>query len=151
MYLYSNLCQNFVFRKMPPKRKYDDDYIKLGFTSIEINGEIRPQCILCATVLSNDALKPAKLERHLKSMHPKYCDRSREFFEGKLTNFKKMKLGPSGTSYAASEKTLSVSFEVSKLITKSKKSAHNRRIFDKALYAQSCRRAFRRGSSKENS
>ncbi|CAG4975756.1 unnamed protein product [Colias eurytheme] len=106
---------------MPPKRKYDDDYIKLGFTSIEINGETRPQCVLCATVLSNDALKPAKLERHLKTVHPKFCNRSREFFEGKLTSLKKMKLGPSGTSYETSEKTLSASFEVSKLIAKSKK------------------------------
>ncbi|XP_046976463.1 SCAN domain-containing protein 3-like [Vanessa cardui] len=106
---------------MPPKRKYDDDYIKLGFTSIEINGETRPQCVLCATVLSNDALKPAKLERHLKTVHPKFCNRSREFLEGKLTSLKKMKLGPSGTSYETSEKTLSASFEVSKLIAKSKK------------------------------
>lgn len=106
---------------MPPKRKYDDDYIRLGFTSIEINGETRPQCVICTTVLANDALKPAKLERHLKTVHPNYCDRPREFFEGKLINLKKMKLGPSGTSYATSEKTLAASFEISKLIAKSKK------------------------------
>ncbi|CAH2102489.1 unnamed protein product [Euphydryas editha] len=71
---------------MPPKRKYDGDYIKLGFTSIEINGESRPQCVICTTVLANDALKPAN-----------------------------------GTSYAISEKTLAASFEISKLIAKSKK------------------------------
>lgn len=106
---------------MPPKRKYDDNYIKLGFTSIEVNGETRPQCVLCAVVLSNEALKPNKLERHMKTVHPKFCDRPREFFEGKLANLKKMKIGPSGTSYATSEKTLSASFEVSKLIAKSKK------------------------------
>lgn len=106
---------------MPPKRKYDDDYIKFGFTSIEINGETRPQCVICATVLANDALKPAKLVRHLKSVHPNNCDRSREFFEGKLMNLKRMKLGHSGTRYALSEKTLAASFEISKLIAKSKK------------------------------
>lgn len=106
---------------MPPKRKYDGDYIKLGFTSIEINGETRPQCVICTTVLANDALKPSKLERHLKTVHPNHCDRPREFFEGKLINLKKMKLGPSGTSYATSEKTLAASFEISKLIAKSKK------------------------------
>jgi hypothetical protein len=106
---------------MPPKRKYDGEYIKLGFTSIEINGQTRPQCVICATVLANDALKPAKLERHLKTVHPNYCDRPREFFEGKLINLKKMKLGPSGTRYAVSEKTLAASFEISKLIAKSKK------------------------------
>lgn len=68
---------------MPPKRKYDDDYIKLGFTSIEINGETRPQCVLCTAVLANDALKPSKLERHLKTVHAYFSNRSREFFEGK--------------------------------------------------------------------
>lgn len=87
---------------MALKRKYDSDYIKLGFTSIEINGETRPQCLICTTVL---ALKPAKLERHLKTVHLNYCDRPREFFEGKLINLKKIKLGPSGKSYATSENT----------------------------------------------
>lgn len=107
---------------MPPKRrKYDNSYIKFGFTSIEVNGETRPQCVICAIVLANDALKPAKLERHLKTVHPNICDHPPEFFEDKLINLKKMKLGPSGTRYALSEKILAASFEISKLIAKSKK------------------------------
>ncbi|XP_008188989.1 zinc finger BED domain-containing protein 5-like [Acyrthosiphon pisum] len=47
---------------MPPKRKYNDEYIKFGFTDITVNKEVRPQCVICTTVLSNDALKPAKLD-----------------------------------------------------------------------------------------
>ncbi|XP_063243089.1 SCAN domain-containing protein 3-like [Bacillus rossius redtenbacheri] len=108
-------------RKMPPKRKYDNSYIKFGFTSIESNGEIKPQCVICATVLANEALKPAKLKRHLETIHPNFYDRPPEFFQGKLENLKKMKLGPSGTRYASSEKTLVASFEISKLIAQSKK------------------------------
>ncbi|KAK5644150.1 hypothetical protein RI129_007995 [Pyrocoelia pectoralis] len=69
---------------MPPKRKYDSDYIKFGFTSIEVNKEIRPQCVICAAVLSNEALKPAKLARHLKTNHGNVSDRPPEFFAGKL-------------------------------------------------------------------
>ena len=26
---------------------YDDDYLKLGFTSVEVNGEVRSQRVLC--------------------------------------------------------------------------------------------------------
>lgn len=106
---------------MAPKRKYDNSYIKFGFTSIESNGEIKPQCVICATVLANDALKPAKLKRHLETVHPNFSDRPSQFFEGKLENLKKMKLGPSGTRFATSEKTLVASFEISKLIAQSKK------------------------------
>ena len=59
---------------MAPKRKYDNNYIKFGFTSIESNGEIKPQCVICAIVLANDALKPAKLKRHLETVHPHFSD-----------------------------------------------------------------------------
>lgn len=106
---------------MSPKRKYDNSYIQFGFTSIESNGEIKPQCVICATVLANDALKPAKLKRHLETVHPNLSSRPLEFFEGKLENLKKMKLGSSGTRFATSEKSLVASFEISKLIAQSKK------------------------------
>ena len=108
---------------MPPtlKRKYDIDYIKFGFTAIEVNKEIRPQCVICAAVLSNEALKPAKLQRHLKTNHVNISDRPPEFFAGKLGNLKKMKLGKTGAAYELSEKLLSVSFEISHLFAKAKK------------------------------
>lgn len=75
-----------------------------NFTSIEINWEVRPQSVICATVLNNDALKPAKLERHLKTVHPNFSNKSPKFFAGKLENLKKIKLGPSGSRFATSEK-----------------------------------------------
>ncbi|XP_045470679.1 zinc finger BED domain-containing protein 5-like [Harmonia axyridis] len=106
---------------MAPKRKYDNSYMKFGFTSIESNGEIKSQCVICATVLSNEALKPAKLKRHLETVHPSLSDRPLEFSERKLENLKKMKLGSSGTRFATSEKSLVVSFQISKLIAQSKK------------------------------
>jgi hypothetical protein len=78
--------------------------------------------VICATVLSYDALKPAKLERHLKSVHPKFSDQPPEFFIGKSENLKKMKLGTSGSRFEANEKVLSASFKILQLIAKSKKS-----------------------------
>lgn len=105
---------------MAAKRKYDGSYIKCGFTEIEVGGESRPQCVLCATVLSNEALKPSKLERHLKTAHLKFAGESKEFFVSKKENLKKMKLGPSGARFETIENTVHASFQISKLIAKSK-------------------------------
>jgi len=36
---------------------YNDNYLKLGFTSVLATGEIRPQCVLCLDVLAHGSLK----------------------------------------------------------------------------------------------
>ena len=36
---------------------YNDDYLKLGFILVEVNGEVRPQCVLCLKVLAQSSLK----------------------------------------------------------------------------------------------
>jgi len=59
---------------MSRKRKYYDSYIKYGFNEIEVNREKRPQCEICTVVLSNDALKTAKLQQHLHTIHPTLKD-----------------------------------------------------------------------------
>ncbi|XP_050522898.1 protein FAM200B-like [Daktulosphaira vitifoliae] len=100
---------------MSKKRQYDSSYIKYGFTEIEINREIRSQCVICTVVLSNDALKQAKLQRHLHKVHPTLKDRPPEFFERKCKSLKKMKLGPSGASVASSQQVLIASIEISQL------------------------------------
>jgi hypothetical protein len=91
---------------MSRERKYDDSYIKYGFTEIEINRELRYQCVICTIVLSNDALIPAKLQRHLHTVHLALKNRSPKFFEEKCKNLKKMKLGPSGANVALSQQVL---------------------------------------------
>ena len=48
---------------------YNDDYLKLGFTLVEINGEVRPQCVVCLEVLAHSSSKEAKLHRHLGTTH----------------------------------------------------------------------------------
>lgn len=107
---------------MPPKgRKYDSDYIKYGFTAIEVNKEIRPQCVICTAVLSNDALKPAKLERHLKTVHPNFSDRpTKRILCWKIRKLKENEIRQKWYSIS-SEKALSASFEVSLLIAKANK------------------------------
>jgi hypothetical protein len=39
------------------KKKYQEEVIKYGFTSVIINGEGRPQLIICCEVQANESLK----------------------------------------------------------------------------------------------
>ena len=63
------------------KRKYVEDYINFGFTSIISAGKEKPQCVVCSEVLSEESMKPNKLRRHLESKHPKLKNKSPEFFK----------------------------------------------------------------------
>ena len=55
---------------MSKKRKWNDDYIRYGFTCMtEADGTQRPQCILCSTVFANANLKPSRLNEHFNNRH----------------------------------------------------------------------------------
>ncbi|XP_076315070.1 protein FAM200C-like [Tachypleus tridentatus] len=55
---------------MSKKRKWNDEYVKFGFTcTTEKDGTQRPQCILCSTLFSNANLKPSKLDEHFQNKH----------------------------------------------------------------------------------
>jgi hypothetical protein len=43
------------------KRKYQKGYIKSGFSSVVINGNERPLCIICSEVLANESFNVNKL------------------------------------------------------------------------------------------
>jgi hypothetical protein len=45
--------------------KYDDSLLYFGFTSTEVEGEERPQCVLCMKVLASECMLQSKLKRHL--------------------------------------------------------------------------------------
>lgn len=97
-------------------RRYDDNYLSLGFTRTTINGEDRPQCVVCLTVLASDSMKPNKLRRHFETKHAELVNKPKEYFAQKLTaeqTFTKMTTVPS--------KALLASFKVSHKIAKCKK------------------------------
>ena len=71
---------------------YSDEYLKLGFTSIEVNGEVRPQCVLCLTVLAHSSLNEAKLRRHLESNHENFVNKSLEVFKEKEHQVKRSRI-----------------------------------------------------------
>ncbi len=44
-------------------RKYQEEFIKYGFTFCVVNGEERPLCANCSDKLANESFKPAKLKK----------------------------------------------------------------------------------------
>ncbi|KAL4083746.1 hypothetical protein QTP88_029062 [Uroleucon formosanum] len=101
-------------------RRYDENYLFLGFTKTMINCEERPQCVVCLTVLASDSMKPNKLRRHLETKHAELVNKPKEFFARKCSSFqstqqtfKKMTTVPS--------KALLASFKVAHRIAKCKK------------------------------
>ena len=79
--------------KQPCKRKYSEEFIKIGFTCILINDEPRPQCVVRSEVLANESLKAGKLKRHLTAKHSKFIDKPMSFFrrlEKELLSQKKL-------------------------------------------------------------
>lgn len=63
-------------------RQYSIDYLKFDF--IPSSPKTLPMCFLCNKVLSNDALKPSKLEDHLKRYHPEKTIKDLKYFERKI-------------------------------------------------------------------
>ena len=64
----------------PYKRKYSEEFIKIGFTCIHINNKPRPQCVVCSEVPANESLKAGRLKRHLTAKHSKFINKPMSFF-----------------------------------------------------------------------
>lgn len=69
-------------KKLKSLRKYNSDYLRFGFIQ-EPGSDFhpRPLCVVCSEILSNDAMKPSKLDRHLQSKHKDLAKKPLEYFE----------------------------------------------------------------------
>ncbi|CAM4640602.1 unnamed protein product [Lepidochelys kempii] len=85
-----------------------------------VGGESRPQCVICGDILSNEALKTAKLRRHLRSLHAESIDKAVEYFEMKRDCLLKQKKTIQTVS-TVQEKALRASYWVAIRIGKNKK------------------------------
>ena len=113
--LYKFICVNMS------KRKYNEEYIKYGFVSVQHRGECLPQCVICMKTLSNSAMKPSLLKRHLESNYSDKKDRDKSYFQRLGENVKRQRLDQTGQSYQKSTGILYSSYEVSLLIAKNMK------------------------------
>ena len=79
----------------PPRKKhgvvrcYDDKYLAFGLIRINTGGQPKPQCVVCSQVLANEAIKPAKLLRHLQTNHSQLVNKPLTFFTRKRDELSK--------------------------------------------------------------
>ncbi|XP_039175589.1 SCAN domain-containing protein 3-like [Crotalus tigris] len=78
------------------KRKYSEDFLQYGFTSIYTVGIKKLQCVLCSEVLSAESMNPNKLKRHFESKHPSYAGKDTNYFREKSDGLKKGRLDTGG-------------------------------------------------------
>ncbi|GFT90396.1 zinc finger BED domain-containing protein 5 [Nephila pilipes] len=102
------------------KRKYDEDYIKYGFSWCGDETVPRSQCIICGDQLSNESMVPSKLKRYLYSSHPSCANKDKQYFKRCLEQNKKQKKFMK-SAVTVSEKALEASYHVAKLIARQKK------------------------------
>jgi len=104
------------------KRKYDKDYLKYDLTDTTVNGQVVPQCVICFENLSNDALRPSLLQRHLQTKHPGHQDKPSSFFQSKKDSFKIMKIASRECfCQSTTAEVVETSYEIAHMIAKEKK------------------------------
>ena len=101
------------------KRLYSDEYIKYGFTSININNIERPQCVICLKTLSADRMKPSLLRKHLETCHPELKDKYPSYFQRKESGI--IRLDTAGKFNQLSVSAIEASYVISLKITQQKK------------------------------
>lgn len=105
------------------KRKYHDEYLKFGFFWTGDSEDPNPHCVLCYDILANEAMKPAKLKRHLETKHKDYISKPLAFFERKCEELKSHMQKDAAQYFVPGEnaKATEASFRVSQLIAKAGK------------------------------
>ncbi len=89
----------------------------MGFTSTSHNPP-SALCFLCGELLANSAMKPAHLQRHLRTKHPHQVGNSLEFFRRKFHEFTSCQ---EKKATIASAKAIEVLYALSLLLAKAKK------------------------------
>ena len=75
--------------------------------------------------LSNDSLRPIRLQRHLQTKHSNHQDKPLTFFQSKKDSFKKMRIASKETfCLLLSAEVVEASFEIAYIIAQAKK-PHN--------------------------
>ncbi len=98
----------YLIKKM---RKYQEEFIKYGFTFCVVTGE-ELLCVNCLDKLANESFKPAKLKRHLETKHKEFANKSETFFKRRAERMKNQTVFMK-TYTTIPDKALRASLEVS--------------------------------------
>ncbi|XP_073711553.1 zinc finger MYM-type protein 6-like [Misgurnus anguillicaudatus] len=107
-------------RKRDKLRKYSDTYLKFGFTYKDTDGIELPMCVICSDVLSNECMKPSKLQRRLETNHGHLRDKPLEYFQASLRTLRGQQTIMK-KSAKIGELALKASYKVALRIAQSKK------------------------------
>ena len=108
---------------------------KTGCPEVDLLTEFH--CI-CFEKLSNDALRPNRLKRHLQTKHPLHQTKPLAFFQSKKDSFKKMKIAcAENFSQLSSAELVEASFKIAQMIAQAKKTSEYWRNFDKTMHVES--------------
>jgi len=101
------------------KRKYSDEFLKYGFTSIAVAGIEKSQCVICNDVLSAESMKPNKL----KLKHQHFSDKAvgLQYFKNKADGVKEGRLDAGGRYQQQNVAAVGASYLVALRIAKAKK------------------------------
>ena len=99
-------------------RQYSDSYISYGFTFTGDPTAPIALCWVCRNELSNSAMVPAKLKRHLDTNHPTLKNKNTSYFRRLESNKKEVECMRRATT--VSQKALKVSYLVAELVAKAK-------------------------------
>lgn len=105
---------------MSTKRQYHEDYLKLGFTWTGDKDEPNPSCLVCGQKLSNEAMVPSKLKRHLSTKHSHLLDKDLQYFQRLLKSQAQQSTSLTKTM-TISDKCQEASYHVAELIAKKMK------------------------------
>ncbi|XP_044747388.1 protein ZBED8-like isoform X1 [Coccinella septempunctata] len=103
-------------------RRYSVDYLKFGFLPSKADKRL-PICLLCNKLLSNDSMKPSKLEDHLRRCHPDKVGKDLKYFQTLKEKYEKRPTVQSmfASTSESNEDGLRASYNISLLIAKSGK------------------------------
>ena len=97
---------------MGTEKKCKPEYLNYGITDLVDKGIVKPQCVICGEVLSNESFKDSKLKRHLQIKHSKLSDKHRENFQRKEQNLKKQRFDYVSSPFMCTLKQATLAYSV---------------------------------------